>query len=136
LRQRKEDILILFEYFVRKNCDSFTITYSPLSHATEQALLNYDWPGNIRELINVATRFVINGCKDIGHALVAGNDLIEDAEMSLKQQVDAYEENLIRSKLSQHKGKVSAVLEDLKLERRTFNQKTTRFQIITADYKK
>jgi two-component system C4-dicarboxylate transport response regulator DctD len=136
LRQRKEDILILFEYFVRKNCESFTATYSPLSHATEQALLVYDWPGNIRELINVATRFVINGCKDIDHALVASNDLIEDVEMSLKQQVDAYEENLIRSKLSQHNGSVSAVLEDLKLERRTFNQKTARFQITTTDYKK
>ena len=136
LRLRKEDILILFEYFVRKNCESFTVTYSPLTHATEQSLLNYDWPGNIRELINVATRFVINGCKDIDHALVAGNDLIEDADKSLKQQVDDYEENLIRSKLSLHNGRVSAVLEDLKLERRTFNQKTARFQIITADYKK
>jgi two-component system C4-dicarboxylate transport response regulator DctD len=136
LRQRKEDILILFEYFFRKNCESFTVTYSPLSHATEQSLLSYEWPGNIRELINVATRFVINGCKDIDHALVARNDLIEDAEKSLKQQVDDYEENLIRSKLSQHNGRVSAVLEDLKLERRTFNQKTARFQISTADYKK
>ncbi|MFT4651147.1 MAG: two-component system C4-dicarboxylate transport response regulator DctD, partial [Flavobacteriales bacterium] len=70
------------------------------------------------------------------HALVAGNDQIEDSEKSLKQQVDAYEENLIRSKLSQHNGSVSAVLEDLKLERRTFNQKTSRFQITTSDYKK
>jgi two-component system C4-dicarboxylate transport response regulator DctD len=136
LRQRKEDILILFEYFFRKNCESFTVTYSPLSHATKQSLLSYEWPGNIRELINVATRFVINGCKNIDHALVARNDLIEDAEKSLKQQVDDYEENLIRSKLSQHNGRVSAVLEDLKLERRTFNQKTARFQISTADYKK
>jgi len=136
LRQRKEDILILFEYFVQKNCKTFTVSYSPLSHATGQALLAYDWPGNIRELINVATRFVINGCKDIDQALIAGNDLTEDTEMSLKQQVDAYEENLIRNKLSQHNGKVSAVLEDLKLERRTFNQKTARFQISTTDYKK
>ena len=135
LRQRKEDILSLFEYFVLQHCKSFKIDNQPLTQSTELALLEYDWPGNIRELINVATRFVINGCKNIDHALVADIESSSDADLSLKQQVDAYEENLIRSKLSQHNGSVSAVLEDLKLERRTFNQKMTRFQISTADYK-
>jgi two-component system C4-dicarboxylate transport response regulator DctD len=136
LRQRKDDILSLFEYYVLQHCESFKIEYQPLTQPTELALLDYDWPGNIRELINVATRFVINGCKDIDHALVADIDASNDTDLSLKQQVEAYEENLIRSKLSQYNGSVSAVLEDLKLERRTFNQKTTRFQISTADYKK
>ena len=136
LRQRQQDILALFEYFVLQNCQNFKIDYRPLTRPTELALLSYAWPGNIRELINVATRFVINGCKDIDHALAVGNEADDGSEMSLKQQVDAYEENLLRRKLSQYNGSVSAVLEDLKLERRTFNQKIARFQISTADYKK
>lgn len=137
LRQRQEDILLLFEYFVMQHCAHFKIPYQTLSEATESTLLAYDWPGNIRELINVATRFVLNGCQAIDPVLQHTAGLtIEEKTLSLKQQVNAYEENLIRAKLAQHKGNVTAVLADLKLERRTFNQKLSRYQISTADYKK
>ena len=136
LRQRKEDVLSLFEYFVIQGCENFKITYQALNESTERALLAYVWPGNIREMINVATRFVINGCKDIDQVLdTAKGFSVEDEELSLKDRMNAYEENLIRSKLSLHEGNVAAVLTDLKLERRTFNQKLTRYQIETTEYK-
>jgi two-component system C4-dicarboxylate transport response regulator DctD len=137
LRQRQEDILLLFEYFVTQHCENFKIPYQTLNEATESALLAYDWPGNIREMINVAIRFVINGYQAIDQVLHHTAGLTtEEAAVSLKQQVNAYEENLIRAKLAQHQGNVAAVLADLKLERRTFNQKLSRYQISTTDYKK
>ena len=137
LRQRKEDILSLFDFFVLQNCDNFKINYQPLSATGQNVLLAYDWPGNIREMINIATRFVINGCKDIDQVMNIDTSFSDDeTQMSLKDKVNAYEENLIRSKLAQHKGNVSSVLADLKLERRTYNQKLSRYHIATADYKK
>jgi two-component system C4-dicarboxylate transport response regulator DctD len=137
LRQRQEDILLLFEYFVMQHCENFKIPYQTLNEATERALLAYDWPGNLREMINVAIRFVINGCQAIDQVLHHTAGLtIDEAAVSLKQQVNAYEENLIRAKLAQHQGNVAAVLADLKLERRTFNQKLSRYQISTTDYKR
>ena len=137
LRHRQEDILALFDYFVLKNCKSFKIDYRPLTPAVENRLLTHDWPGNIREMINVSTRFVINGCRDIQQALSSDSNFVTpETLLSLKDQVNAYEENLIRAKLAQHLGNVAAVLDDLKLERRTFNQKLSRYQISTSEYKK
>lgn len=136
LRQRKEDILSLFEFFVLQNCENFKIQHQDLTDATQDALLSYAWPGNVREMINVATRFVINGFKDINSVLSDTTRFSDEEEnFSLKERVNAYEENLIRSKLSEHKGNVAAVLSDLKLERRTFNQKLSRLNISTVDYK-
>jgi two-component system, NtrC family, C4-dicarboxylate transport response regulator DctD len=138
LRDRQEDIITLFEYFVMQSCENFKIDYQPISDQNCSVLLSSDWPGNVRELINVATRYVINGFGYIGQfipgvAVSWGNN---SKHSSLKQQVNSFEENLIRSKLAQYQGKVSEVLTDLDLERRTFNQKLTRFGISVSDYKK
>jgi len=137
LNQRSEDIISLFEYFVNQQCENFAIDYKATSSVTKAALLAYSWPGNIRELINVATRYVIDQCDDIG-SVDSIQPVSDDLEMhsSLKDQVSAFEESLLRSKLIEHKGKVAKVLEDLKLERRTFNQKLNRYAISVAVYRK
>lgn len=136
LNQRAEDIVSLFEYFVNQQCDNFGVDYQATSAITKTALMSYAWPGNVRELINVATRYVIDQCEDIisVDAIQPITDLT--ASSSLKDQMSAFEENLLRSKLQEHEGKVAKVLEDLKLERRTFNQKLNRYAISVSDYKK
>jgi two-component system C4-dicarboxylate transport response regulator DctD len=136
LKQRKEDILPLFEYFVLQNCENFRIECGPISDATVQTLLAYEWPGNIREMINVATRYVINGCNNLDEVLATPAGAADESNLSLKERVNAYEANLIRAKLAQHGGKVAPVLEDLSLERRTFNQKLARYGIAVSEYKK
>jgi two-component system, NtrC family, C4-dicarboxylate transport response regulator DctD len=138
LRERQEDINTLFEYFVLQSCDNFKIEYQPISEQSSNTIMNYTWPGNVRELINVATRYVINGFMDIDQLMsgVTPASINVLKNRSLKQQVHAFEENLIRSKLAQYQGKVAEVLNDLQLERRTFNQKLARFGISVADYRK
>ena len=137
LRQRKEDIIMLFEYFVMQSCENFKIEYLPLTDDSGKQLLAYDWPGNIREMINVATRYPINGCQNLKQLLfnVEPSVMENQQDLSLKEQLNDYEENLIRSRLALYEGNVSAVLADLKLERRTFNQKLSRYNISTTDYK-
>lgn len=56
LRERKEDLIPVAEFLIRKNCPSSPPALSP---ALKQALLDYHWPGNIRELENVMRRFII-----------------------------------------------------------------------------
>lgn len=136
LSDRAEDVVSLFEYFVAQQCDNFDVEYRPSSTTTKAALMSYDWPGNVRELINVATRYVIDQCADIIAVDVAQNSTMSDINFSLKDQVNAFEENLLRSKLQEHDGKVALVLEDLKLERRTFNQKLNRYDISVSEFKK
>ena len=59
LRERREDIPLLTRYFVQKHAQRLDRKVDRIpSHALE-ALMNYDWPGNIRELQNVIERSVI-----------------------------------------------------------------------------
>jgi two-component system response regulator AtoC len=57
LRERKEDILPLTEFLIRKHADSQDIP--TLTPALKHALLAYEWPGNIRELENAVRKFLI-----------------------------------------------------------------------------
>lgn len=56
LRERKEDIIPMAEFLIRKNCPSSPPSLTP---AMKQALVDHNWPGNIRELENVVRRFII-----------------------------------------------------------------------------
>lgn len=65
LRQRKEDIPLLVNFFVDKfnrQLGKFVKTISP---ATLEALQKYDWPGNVRELANVVERAIISSQSNV-----------------------------------------------------------------------
>jgi PAS domain S-box-containing protein len=59
LRQRKDDIAMLVEYFVRRYASRSGRHFRSIDKKTLDLLLAYDWPGNIRELQNVIERSVI-----------------------------------------------------------------------------
>jgi len=59
LRDRKEDIASLASHFVSLSCARLNRPEIPLADDDLEALLRYDWPGNIRELQNVIERAVI-----------------------------------------------------------------------------
>ncbi len=56
LRDRKEDILILAEYFLDKQAKLYDKPAKKLSGQASKILTDYDWPGNVRELANVMER--------------------------------------------------------------------------------
>lgn len=59
LRERKEDIPLLVEYFVDKFCRNTNVPSIKISDKTMKPLLGYAWPGNVRELENVIERAVL-----------------------------------------------------------------------------
>ncbi|MFP4081683.1 MAG: sigma-54-dependent transcriptional regulator [Candidatus Aminicenantes bacterium] len=59
LRERKEDIPLLIEHFLAYFSDEYGKKPKTMSQEATQAFLNYSWPGNVSELINVIERFVI-----------------------------------------------------------------------------
>ncbi len=59
LRERKEDIKQLAEYFIEKYGRKITKDIRAMDRGAEEVLLGYDWPGNVRELENVIERAVI-----------------------------------------------------------------------------
>ncbi|MGH9501934.1 MAG: sigma 54-interacting transcriptional regulator [Terriglobales bacterium] len=61
LRERREDIPVLAEYFVAKASRKCRTRVKPLSAAASACLMHYDWPGNVRELENALERAMVLG---------------------------------------------------------------------------
>jgi len=59
LRERKDDIFMLVQYFVQRYAARMAKNISSIDKKTLDVLLSYEWPGNIRELQNVIERSVI-----------------------------------------------------------------------------
>lgn len=74
LRDRKEDIAALVEFFLKKYTSLFERPAPRISDSTMSLLLRHGWPGNIRELENVARKIVALGDEHLAtHDLAAGN---------------------------------------------------------------
>jgi PAS domain S-box-containing protein len=65
LRERKDDILTLLEYFVQRFGRKLGKTFSMIDKRTVESFRSYDWPGNVRELQNVVERSVIVSPDDV-----------------------------------------------------------------------
>jgi len=90
LRERKEDIPALVEFFLRKNSLLLGRPRPSLSPKALQTLQEYSWPGNIRELENTVKRIVALGGDsavwDLGPLVTTRNSHSENVEnLSLKQ---------------------------------------------------
>ncbi|AIC21953.1 MULTISPECIES: sigma-54-dependent transcriptional regulator [Pseudomonas] len=118
LRDRREDIPLLYEHFAHAAAERLGRGVVPLSGAQLSRLLSHDWPGNVRELANVAERQVLGLGEPEPEAI--------DPGQSLAAQQEAFEAQCLRAALTRHKGDIKAVLNELQLPRRTFNEKMQR----------
>jgi two-component system, NtrC family, response regulator AtoC len=67
LRERREEIVPLTDYFLKKYSVQYNKPYNDISSKTAALLQEYDWPGNIRELENVIKRLVVLGNEAVVH---------------------------------------------------------------------
>lgn len=65
LRERKEDIFPLAEFFLKKFAKEYNINKQRLSDNSRKLMLAHDWPGNVRELRNVLLRAAIKNSKNL-----------------------------------------------------------------------
>lgn len=122
LRQRSEDVLPLFEHFVGKACERHAIAEQPqLDVAQRSQLLGHDWPGNVRELQNAAERFALGLGLALGEPL-----LVEDTQLPLTRQVEAFERSLIAAELAKPYSSLREVAEALQIPRKTLHDKIRR----------
>ena len=126
LRERREDIPLLYEHFSRSAGERLGRSAQPLSGTQLLHLLSHDWPGNVRELANVAER----------HLLGLGDPHLDETDtgQSLVAQQEAFEAQCLRAALTRHKGDIKAVLNELQLPRRTLNEKMQRHGLVREDF--
>ncbi|MDP3959615.1 MAG: sigma-54 dependent transcriptional regulator [Pseudorhodobacter sp.] len=141
LRQRGEDILTLFSRMSEQFAEEYGCD-APLVTAQEAAqLLQAPWPGNVRQLVNIAERAVLQNRRSSGSIaslLMADNEASGPALTTegkpLKDYVDAFERMLIDNTMRRHKGSIVAVMEELCLPRRTLNEKMAKYNLSRGDY--
>lgn len=122
LRERREDIPLLFAHFANAAAQRLGRSAPELSGAQLGQLLSHDWPGNVRELANAAERQILG--------LTSSPTVQTDPGQSLAAQQEAFEAQCLRAALARHKGDIKAVLEELQLPRRTLNEKMQRHGLL------
>lgn len=127
LRDRRDDIPLLFEYFAGEAARSHNREPRPLKGATLDALIRHDWPGNVRELRNVAERHALGLSSFATTGIARPSDLADI--MPLAQQLETFERRIIERALADSGGRISEVMEKLGVPRRTLNEKMTRLGI-------
>jgi two-component system C4-dicarboxylate transport response regulator DctD len=131
LRDRREDIPLLFEHFTLLAASRFQRATPELSSAQMGELLAYAWPGNVRELRNVADRFVLGL---LGDRLTPASGE-EALPTNLPQQIERFERSMISDELRRHHGDIAAAAKGLGLPKQTLYDKLRRLKITIDEYR-
>ena len=125
LRERREDIPLLFEHFMLDAAARYKRPCPVVPAAQMQQLMAQDWPGNVRELRNAADRFVLGLSASAESA----------APASLADQVGAFERMLIEQALRAAGGNVATACTALSLPKQTMYHKMQKYGLTAEDYR-
>lgn len=126
LRDRREDIPLLFSNFVAQAALRYERSLPDVAAEKMHELMARPWPGNVRELRNVADRFVL-GLADPGSDVRTGRPLDE--------QVAAFERQLIQEALAACGGRASSASEMLRLPKKTLYDRMKRLGLTSDDFR-
>jgi two-component system C4-dicarboxylate transport response regulator DctD len=128
LRERREDIPLLFEHFAHEAALRHNREAPPLAPGDLARLLGHDWPGNVRELINAAERHAL-GLSTPGETAEVGD------RQSLAEQMEAFEAQCLHNALLRCQGNIAQAMTLLQLPRRTLNEKMQRHGLQRSSYR-
>lgn len=134
LRERREDIPLLANHFLRKYNEKREKSVTAISDGAMKVLTEYDWPGNVRELENVIERAVVltgGGViepadlwyYEVGSKRATGSDADE-----VKSLTDAEREHIVRT-LKMLNGQIGKASEALGIDRKTLRLKMRKYGI-------
>lgn len=128
LRERKEDIPLLAEHFIRKQCEADNLPIATLSDDAVRYLQSLSFPGNIRQLKNMVERAV----------LMSGKEVITAADFSEEPQplsvtgntlnLEEQERETIARAMKQYNGNISRVAEALGLSRAALYRRLEKYK--------
>ncbi|MBV7276281.1 sigma-54-dependent transcriptional regulator [Clostridium thailandense] len=136
LRERKEDITFLAEYFLEKSAHISGRSKKDISNEVIDKLMYYNWPGNIRELENVIERCVVITRGDLiqlgdlpEYIVNYKEDAEEELEYNLNSAVDNAEREIIIKILKECNGNRTKASEILGISRRSLHRKIIKYNI-------
>lgn len=133
LRDRVEDIPLLFLHFARIASARYHRELIPLSQEHKARLISHDWPGNVRELRNLAERFVLLG-EFAAFNTQGSADNERKSNMSLPERVEFFERSLIEESLSSNSGSIKGTMDELMLARKTLYDKMKKYGLTRSEF--
>ncbi len=140
LRKRKDDIPYLVNHFIKESCFFNNIDLKEVSDELMQLFMNFDWPGNVRQLKNIIERIVVlseSNILKIDEApgiLFSGNNSNDnfysiEIDGSLKMAREAFERQYILNILKKHGWNVSRAAKELDIERTYLHRKINYYDL-------
>ena len=126
LRERTEEILDIAQHALKQNCDQYGFELKNFSDAAKEALLNYSWPGNIRELISVVERAtILSDDKEIQ----AEDLFLQSRGYHKKTTISEMEKTLIQEVISEHKADMEKVAATLGMSTQILQEKLKKYNL-------
>lgn len=132
LRERREDIPMLFSHFLSRATKRFNMPVPQISASVSRHLADHDWPGNVRELGHFAERVALGLESGTLSAIPPKEEA--SAAGTLTERIDRHEAQIIHETLVQNDGDVASTITTLGIARKTFYDKLQRHGINRADY--
>jgi DNA-binding NtrC family response regulator len=139
LRERKDDIPLLANYFVKKFCKKNGKDLKAVTASDMASLINYEWPGNVRELENIIERAVVLSGKDKldvelpssggnGNTFkfVGAENVFHDSK---RKVIESFETHYLTNMLKKHKGNISSAAKESGLDYKNFHDKLKKYRI-------
>ncbi|GMT42608.1 MAG: DNA-binding response regulator [bacterium] len=147
LRERKDDIPLLINHFIRKYSEKNHKEIKSAPPSFIAALMQYQWPGNVRELENVIERAVVMSPKDRleeleipvsgenGHFVnfLGGDISFQDSK---KKVIESFEVNYLTQAMKKHGGNISAAAKEARLDYKNFHNKIKKYRINKRQFEK
>jgi len=145
LRERRQDIPLLVEHFIRHYNYSVGKKITSITDEALAVLMDYSWPGNIRELENLIERAVIFANGEVIEADVIRENLVRwkrpsdgieaflDQYMDYREAIEAFERELIKRAFERSRGHFSNAAKDLGLSRHALRYQMTKLGLQTEE---
>lgn len=134
LRERKDDIPVLFHHFVLIAAARYDRESIPLDASQAARLMQHSWPGNVRELRNLAERYVL-----LGPAALDENDSSVTDNVSgrqtLSEMMDDFERSAVVSALNACHGSIKDTMVQLGIARKTLYDKMKKYGLDKSQFR-
>ena len=137
LRERKEDILVLMDFFLNKFQKNYKVELPSLQKQTLKAMLDYYWPGNVRELSNRIERLIL-----LGDELELVRELSALGEAKARRSVHStwdlpdhaiswedFEKDCLQQALERHANNKTLAAKHLGMSYKTFVYRLSKFDL-------
>ncbi|MBN1568059.1 MAG: sigma-54-dependent Fis family transcriptional regulator [Acidobacteria bacterium] len=129
LRDRQSDIPLLAMHFLRQHAQRYWKSLSGFDGTAMQALLNHQWPGNIRELEHAIERAVLMARDSVVHSMDLGLSVNQGVPARLDDlSLEEVEQFLIKKALMRYDGNVSQAAEALGLSRGALYRRLQKYE--------